>query len=143
MSTSGQRTPTDQRVARWLGCVVQGVSNWWRRHDYAPNSLGATYLMVYRAVQTKRLVHAGLHGHSILFCPHVLGLRHAEPFVLGYQVSGMFAQRGEGDADAPLRGWRWIRLGDLREARLVPGAWSPDASAAPPVDALQVHIRAR
>jgi predicted DNA-binding transcriptional regulator YafY len=70
------------------------------------------------AIRTRQQVIARYHGEERLFSPHALGTKRGIDHVLAYQFAG-------GSRSGLKRGgeWRCLRLDDLSDLRLQPGAW--------------------
>jgi len=81
------------------------------------------FVLIQDAMRRKEQVWGYLDGQCVRFCPHALGWREAEPYVLGLAL--------EPRRDAPMEGggwewlleWRWIRLADLRIPCARKGEW--------------------
>ncbi|HTU00951.1 MAG TPA: hypothetical protein VMG58_04010 [Candidatus Sulfotelmatobacter sp.] len=98
--------------------------DWWA--PYAPDSLGDNYLKISRAILRRRPVSARLGQEVMIFCPHALGFRRAEPYVLALAMPATRAggtQRDTGPA------WRWIAVAGLCDIKMHGGHWS----TAPPM----------
>ncbi len=77
-----------------------------------------TYQLVARAVREQRPLFAYYEGRLVVMCPHVLGRRAGEWYVLGF---GYF------DVDfrtlAVPCSWRWLPLRDLEEPEIQGSFW--------------------
>jgi len=101
--------------------LIQLLRDRWA--PYAPDSLGANYVKISRAIYRRREVSARLGREAIVFCPHALGFRRAEPYVLALTAPAPSGPEVSGP------GWRWVAVADLRDVRLQGHFWS----AAPPL----------
>jgi hypothetical protein len=79
--------------------------------------------LVRRAICAHEQVAGYLEGQGVRLCPHALGWRGADLYVLGL----VLRQRREPVADGPawewLMDWQWIRLVDLRIPVAQRGDW--------------------
>ncbi len=69
-----------------------------------------------RAIQEHQQIRALRRGEEVVFCPHALGVRNGEPWVLG------FTMEANGLSPAP-GSWVWFRLAELRAVSGQAGVW--------------------
>jgi hypothetical protein len=79
--------------------------------------------LVRKAIRDREQVSAYLEGQGVQFCPHVLGWRGQDLYVLGLALR----HRSEPVADGPswewLMEWQWIRVADLQIPVARKGEW--------------------
>jgi hypothetical protein len=75
------------------------------------------------AICAREQIAGYLEGQGVRFCPHALGWRGEDLYVLGL----VLRERHEPVADGPawewLMDWRWIRLADLHISVAYKGDW--------------------
>jgi hypothetical protein len=124
-------TPAGQRPA----AASDGSGGTGHGAAYVPEEV-ETIGLVRRAICAREQVAGYLEGQGVRLCPHALGWRGEDIYVLGL----VLRQRREPVADGPdwewLMDWRWIRLADLRIPVAQKGDWvtcpraqRPNASA--------------
>lgn len=98
----------------------------------------ATFALVYHAVRTQQQIVGYVKGQGICFCPHAVGWRGADPYVLAL----VLPERAEARPD-PLREWQWLCLADLGIPAVREGRWitAPRAQR-PPAAAFLTHVYA-
>jgi hypothetical protein len=95
----------------------------WTRLEVGGGVPLETFAVVYHAIVEHQQVRACLKGHHITFCPHALGWRHEDPYVLGLILSDRRPTPPEPrDAEAPVE-WQWLRLADLEIPTSHKGDW--------------------
>ena len=82
-----------------------------------------SFAFIERAMRSKEQVWGYLDGRPVRFCPHVLGWREAEPFVLGLVMEPRHDAPVEGGGWEWLANWQWIRLADLQIPCARKGQW--------------------
>jgi hypothetical protein len=83
------------------------------------------------AIRTRQQVTARYRGAERAFCPHALGTKRGVRRVLAYQFAG------ESRKGLPPGGeWRCLRVENLTDAALQPGAWHTAANVFNPQSCL-------
>jgi hypothetical protein len=77
-----------------------------------------TYAILAEAIDTKQQVVARYGGEERIFSPHALGAKRGAAHVLVYQYAG-----GSRTGLPPGGEWRCLKVDELSEIRLEPGAW--------------------
>jgi hypothetical protein len=79
--------------------------------------------LIREAIRQRAEIRGYLDGRGIRLCPHALGVRGEDPYLLGLVLH----ERQESVADGPgwewLMEWRWIRLVDLHIPIAQKGDW--------------------
>ncbi len=70
------------------------------------------------AIRTRRHVIARYHDEERVFSPHALGTKRGVAHILVYQFAG-----GSRSGLPPGGDWRCLKVEDLRDVQLQPGAW--------------------
>jgi len=81
----------------------------------------STYDLIRKAALNLDSISARFEGHVRLFSPHVLGTKHGEWQVLGYQFAGT-SPKALGPQGSPLN-WRCFPIEKLTDVTLVAGTW--------------------
>ena len=81
------------------------------------------FALIDNAMRRKEQVWGYLDGRPVRFCPHVLGWRDAEPYVLGLLMEPRHDASIEGGGWEWLLNWQWVRLADLRIPCVRNGEW--------------------
>jgi hypothetical protein len=76
------------------------------------------YQILAEAIGTKQQVVARYHDEERVFSPHALGTKQGVSHVLVYQFAG-----GSRTGLPPGGEWRCLKLDELSDIRLEPGAW--------------------
>ncbi len=82
-----------------------------------------TFAIVHHAIRHREEVWGYMKGQGIRFCPHALGWRRDDAYVLGL----ILRERHEGVPDGAswewLMEWQWLRLADLEVPLARKGEW--------------------
>jgi hypothetical protein len=80
--------------------------------DIAPGVSLETFVLMHRAIQKREQVWGYCKGEGVRVCPHALGWRGDDAYVLGLVLRGRRERADEG-AWGWLMEWRWIPLADF------------------------------
>ncbi len=72
-----------------------------------------TFPQLHQAIVERQEIEGFLKGWRIRFCPHALGWREDDPYVLGLLLEDGQARFPDGGSSEWLLEWRWLRLADL------------------------------
>jgi hypothetical protein len=115
LSTSGEvsRFPVDGLL------LSRATSGGTRQLRAAP--MEQKYDLIRNAVLARFSLSALYEGHLRLFSPFVLGRKAGDPHVLAYQFGGTSHKKLAPDGSP--ENWRCLRVSELTELNLLPGAW--------------------
>jgi len=68
------------------------------------------------AIQRNEQIRARHDRAEVVFCPHALGERRGEPWVLGFTLVASPASPAPGS-------WEWFSLAGLQDVTAQPGVW--------------------
>jgi len=105
-----------------------------------PSAMLENYRQIQKAILQKALISASFRDRWMVFCPHVLGTRRGQPYVLGYHFVGDLDLVGE-SFQSPKR-WRWLPVAYLSQVTVRPGRWLSGGGAPPALEDFQAEVRA-
>ena len=115
LMASGRRLPLPANGV-WLARAKRGRAS--ASRSSAPNP---AYALIRRAVLERSSLMATYRGHRRIFSPYLLGTKHGDPHVLGYQFGGT-SEEPLGP-DGSRKNWRCLRVAELTRLKLLPGTW--------------------
>jgi len=90
--------------------------------DIAPAVPLETFALIQRAILHREQLWGYCKGQGIRICPHALGWRGEDPFVLGLVINDR-REPVEGASWEWLMEWQWVRLADLQIPFARKGDW--------------------
>ncbi len=82
-----------------------------------------TFALAQRAMLRREQIWGYLKGWRIRFCPHALGWRGDDPYVLGLILEDRQERLLNESVRETLLEWQWVRLADLAIPVALKGEW--------------------